>query len=131
MRREYETTFLSLTSLLGAVEGRFFGANPGNVRTSLGQYLNYKKEVIENIKYCIKVLVKSPFGSLVNFAQPMRLKDFSVLFVIEIPTIKFSGLNYHIHTYMGEKGSKIAKQFADVLNGWSLKTCGSLKTCEW
>ena len=51
MRREYETTFLSLTSLLGAVEGRFFGANPGNVRTSLGQYLNYKKEVIENIKY--------------------------------------------------------------------------------
>ena len=81
MSREYETTFLSLTSLLGAVEGHFFGATPGNVRTSLGQYLNYKKEVIENIKYCIKVLVKSPFGSLVNFAQPMRLKDFSVLFV--------------------------------------------------
>ena len=90
MSRECETTFLSLTSLLGAVEGRFFGATPGNVRTSLGQYLNYKKEVIENIKYCIKVLVKSPFGSLVYFAQPMRLKDFSVFWVIEIPTIKFS-----------------------------------------
>ena len=51
MSREYETTSLSLTSLLGAVEGRFFGDNTGNVRTSLGQYLNYKKEVIENIKY--------------------------------------------------------------------------------
>ena len=71
MSREYETTFSSLTSLLGAVEGRFFGAIPGNVRTSLGQYINYKREVNENNKTII--CVKSPFGNLSILRSPTSL----------------------------------------------------------
>jgi hypothetical protein len=53
----------------------------------------------------------SIWQSLVNFEQPMRLKDFSVLFVIEIPTYHYILEIKLLHTYIyGGEGVKNRKK---------------------